>query len=210
MAAVPHNNLREQLQRHSARGALRAAPPPARDRPPGFTFKKAPRGLGAAAVLRDKDVNISLALPASAPPHAKAPPRDCVPWDDIDDFDLSGIEKKFCRPPLVSPKGLRAPVKEPPRPGPSPAPRGSPGTPGPGGGGEAAAEAEPRPCSQRSVICLEDSAAGPGCGERDAAEPRRDAGSAGARPAWKRGSVLPVQEQQLLMYCSYKCMAFLK
>ncbi|XP_064578534.1 recQ-like DNA helicase BLM isoform X2 [Zonotrichia leucophrys gambelii] len=223
MAAVPQNNLREQLQRHSARGALRAAPPPARDRPPGFTFKKAPRGLGAAAVLRDKDVNISLALPASAPPHAKAPPRGCVPaspaapaarpasaapagkagsapapgpgsaagpvisfgdeWDDIDDFDLSGIEKKFCRPPLVSPKGLRAPVKEPPRPGPSPAPRGSPGTPGPGGGGEAAAEAEPRPCSQSSVICLEDSAAGPGCGDLDAAEPRRDAGSAGARPA---------------------------
>ncbi|XP_071297176.1 recQ-like DNA helicase BLM isoform X1 [Agelaius tricolor] len=237
MAAVPQNNLREQLRRHSARGALRAAPP-ARDRPPGFTFKKAPRGLGAAAVLRDKDVNTSLVLPASAPPDAKAPPRGCVPacappaapgarpastapagkagsapgpgsapapgsaagpvitigdeWDDIDDFDLSGIEKKFCRPPLVSPKGPRAPGREPPRPGPRPAPRGSPGTPGPGGGGagEAAAEAEPRPCSQRSVICLEDSApgsggsaAGPGSGEPAAAEPRRDAGSAGARPA---------------------------
>lgn len=34
MAAVPQNNLREQLRLHSARGALRAAPPPARDRPP--------------------------------------------------------------------------------------------------------------------------------------------------------------------------------
>ncbi|XP_059714786.1 recQ-like DNA helicase BLM isoform X2 [Haemorhous mexicanus] len=227
MAAVPQNNLREQLRRHSAREALRAPPPPARDRPPGFTFKKAPRGLGAAAVLRDKDVNTSLALPASAPA-----PRGCVPacapaaapgarpasaapagkagpgsrsaagsgcaaspgsaagpvitiddeWDDIDDFDLSGIEKRFSRPPVVSPKGLRAAGREPPRPSPRPA--------GPGGGGEAAAEAEPRPCSQRSVICLEDSdpsgqssAAGLGCGERAAAEPPRDAGSAGARPA---------------------------
>uniref|UniRef100_A0A8U8C0Z5 RecQ-like DNA helicase BLM n=1 Tax=Geospiza parvula TaxID=87175 RepID=A0A8U8C0Z5_GEOPR len=205
MAAVPQNNLREQLRRHSARGALHRGSSPCR----GFTFKKAPQGLGAAAVLRDKDVNTSLALPASAPPDAKAPPRGCVPacagpgpgpgsaagpvitigdeWDDIDDFDLSGIEKKFCRQPLVSPKGLRAPGREPPRPSPRPAPRGSPGTPGPGSGGEAAAEAEPRPCSQRSVICLEDSAPGSGssaarlgCGEPAAAEPRRDAGSAGA------------------------------
>lgn len=189
MAAVPQNNLREQLQRHSARGALRAPAPP-RDRPPlvpragsgagrlqrpgsdggsshcrGFTFKKAPRGLAAASVLRDKDVNTSLALPASALPDKKAPAWGCVPsrssgpqpagaprapaaapeaskgpavpgaragsavparkagpgsaadpciiigdeWDDIDDFDLSGIEKKFSRPPVLSPKGLRAP-----------------------------------------------------------------------------------------------------
>uniref|UniRef100_A0A8C3RES6 RecQ-like DNA helicase BLM n=1 Tax=Cyanoderma ruficeps TaxID=181631 RepID=A0A8C3RES6_9PASS len=254
MAAVPQNNLREQLRRHSARGALRAPAPP-RDRPPGFTFKKAPRGLAAAAVLRDKDVNTSLARPASAPPDRKAPswgcaaPRSpdprpaCAPpgsaeaakgpatpgagaasaapaakagpgsaggpvitigdeWDDIDDFDLSGIEKKFSRPPVVSPKGLRAPRKEPPRPSPRPGPPGSPGAAaedaGPGGGrGEAAAEAEQRPCSQSSVICLEDSAPGGGSpaagpGPREApAQPARDADSAGAGTAAGLG-----QEQQ--------------
>ncbi|XP_053843877.1 recQ-like DNA helicase BLM isoform X1 [Vidua macroura] len=235
MAAVPQNNLREQLRRHSARGALRAPGPP-RDRPPGFTFKKAPRGLGAAAVLRDKDVNASLALPASAPPDAKAPPRGCVPprspgprpacappspagpakspaapgarpagaapagnagsaagpvitigdeWDDIDDFDLSGIERKFSRPPVVSPRGPPARRREPPRPSPGPAPRGSPGAAGPGG-----AEAEPRPCSQRSAICLEDpaprsgsSAAEPGGGAGAPAEPARHADGGAARPA---------------------------
>ncbi|XP_066052431.1 recQ-like DNA helicase BLM isoform X2 [Chamaea fasciata] len=186
MAAVPQNNLREQLRRHSARGALRAPGPP-RDRPPGFTFKKAPRGLAAAAVLRDKDVNTSLVPPASAPPDRKAPAWGCAPpdppeaapgaragpvitigdeWDDIDDFDLSGIEKKFSRPPVVSPKGLRAPRKEPPRPSPGPGPPGCPG-------------AEQRPGSQSSVICLEEPApsggspaAGPG--------PRESPSAAGA------------------------------
>ncbi|NWV95608.1 BLM protein, partial [Machaerirhynchus nigripectus] len=204
MAAVPQNNLREQLQRHSARGALRAPAPP-RDRPPGFTFKKAPRGLAAASVLRDKDVNTSLALPASALSDRKAPAWGCVPsrspgpqpacaprapaavpeaskgpavpgaragsavpagragpgsaagpviigdeWDDIDDFDLSGIEKKFSRPPVLSPKGLRAPRKDPPRPSPRPVSAGSPGSAGedagPGSRGEEAApEAGARP-----------------------------------------------------------------
>ncbi|XP_064245774.1 recQ-like DNA helicase BLM isoform X2 [Passer domesticus] len=235
MAAVPQNNLREQLRRHSARGALRAPAPPPRDRPPGFTFRKAPRGL--AAVLRDKDVNTSLAAPAAAPPAAKAPPRGCVPprspgppparappspaeaaegpaapgarpasaapagnagpgpaagpaitigdeWDDIDDFDLSGIERKFCRAAVVSPRGLRAAGREPPRPGPGPgpgpgpAPRGAPAAPGPAGGSAAAPQPERSPCSQRSVICLEDSAA----------QPARDAGSAGARPGNAAGA----------------------
>ncbi|XP_056356006.1 recQ-like DNA helicase BLM [Oenanthe melanoleuca] len=118
MAAVPHNNLREQLRRHSARGALRAPAPP-RDRPPGFTFKRAARGLAAAAVLRDKDVNAppagraaarGCALPPSPAPSPGPSPGPAIAsgeqWDDIDDFDLSGIEK-FCRPPVVSPKGLR-------------------------------------------------------------------------------------------------------
>ncbi|XP_054693357.1 recQ-like DNA helicase BLM isoform X1 [Grus americana] len=73
MAAVPQNNLREQLRLHSARGAL-SKPPPPRLRPPGFTFKKTspagaqPRGLCAAAALRDKDVNTSLPAAGSAPP----------------------------------------------------------------------------------------------------------------------------------------------
>ncbi|NXE41652.1 BLM protein, partial [Ptilorrhoa leucosticta] len=249
MAAVPQNNLREQLQRHSARGALRAPAPP-RDRPPGFTFKKTPRGLAAASVLRDKDVNTSLALPASALPGRKAPAWGCVPsrspgpqpacaprgpaaapeaskgpavpgaragsavpagkagpasaagpciiigdeWDDIDDFDLSGIEKKFSRPPVLSPKELRAPRKDPPRPSPRPAPPGSPGRAeedaGPGScGGEAAPESEQRPCSQQSLICLGDlapcsgnTAAGDGLWEESPADPLRDADRAGAHP----------------------------
>ncbi|XP_030137816.4 recQ-like DNA helicase BLM isoform X2 [Taeniopygia guttata] len=204
MAAVPQNNLREQLRRHSARGALRAPGPP-RDRPPGFTFRKAPRGL---AVLRDKDVNTSLALPAAAPPDsAKAPPRGCAPapgarpasaapagkpgpgpvitigdeWDDIDDFDLSGLERRLSGPPGGPPARRR----EPPLPSPGPAPRGSPGA---GGTGGAAAEAEPGPCSQSSVICLEDSApsapsAPSAAAEEAPPEPARDADSGGARPA---------------------------
>ncbi|NWV68813.1 BLM protein, partial [Malurus elegans] len=221
MAAVPQNNLWEQLQRHSARGALRTPAPP-RDRPPGFTFKKAPRGFAAASVSRDPDVNTSLAALSSAVPDRKAPSWGCVPprspdpqpacappapaaapevskapaapgaragsavpagkagpgsaagsvitigdeWDDIDDFDLSGIEKKFSRPPVVSPKGVRAPHKDPPRPSPRPAPapappdspRGAGEGAGPGSrSGEAAPEAEQQSCSQQSVICLEDS-----------------------------------------------------
>ncbi|NXE95789.1 BLM protein, partial [Menura novaehollandiae] len=209
----------------------------------GFTFKKAPRDLAASSVLRDKDVNTSLAAPAPALPDRKAPtwgrapPRSpglqpaCAPpapaaapeaskspavpgaragnggpagkagpgpaavpvitigdeWDDIDDFDLSGIEKKFSRPPVLSPKGLRAPRKDPPRPRPRPAPPGSPGSAGedagPGsrsaaGRGEAAPEAEQRRWSQESLICLEDSApcsgntaAGDGLWEDSPADP---------------------------------------
>ncbi|XP_051652801.1 recQ-like DNA helicase BLM isoform X1 [Manacus candei] len=220
MAALPQNNLREQLRLHSARGALTAlrTPGPPRDRPPGFTFKKARGGLAAASALRDKDVNTSLAAPAATParkppawgreplpspgrPPARAPPAAApeapagpaaragsgapagkagpgaaaLPavtigdeWDDIDDFDLSGIER-FCRPPVLSPKGLRAPDKARPEP---------PGRPGPAGRGEAQPEAEPRPCSQQSVICLEDSPADLVL-EEDRAEPRPAAGAKG-------------------------------
>ncbi|XP_059679968.1 recQ-like DNA helicase BLM [Gavia stellata] len=235
MAAVPQNNLREQLQLHSARGAL-SKPPPPRHRPAGFTFKKTspagalprePRGLPAASALRDKDVNTSLAalasaLPASKEkrtqiqdffgPHGRAlQPARASPalpasreaskgpaasgkgsvteglrgaagpgpaagpvitvgdeWDDIDDFDLSGMEKKYCRPPLLSPKGQRAACKASQRSDPRlDQPPGSPGTAGDAMGprsrsaserGEASAEAEQQPSSQQSVICLEDSA----------------------------------------------------
>ncbi|XP_049669482.1 recQ-like DNA helicase BLM isoform X1 [Accipiter gentilis] len=186
MAAVPQNNLREQLQLHSARSAL-SKPLPPRNRPAGFTFKKTslagalprePRGLSAASALREKDVNTSLValtspLPASkdkktqiqdffpvaASPRGQglepdcvsptlarsqevsevpvasgkrsvteglwgAPAREAVPspvagavitiedeWDDMDDFDLSRIEKKYCRPPVLTPKGQRASCK---------------------------------------------------------------------------------------------------
>ncbi|NWI97616.1 BLM protein, partial [Pitta sordida] len=72
-------------------------------------------------------------------------------WDDIDDFDLSGVEK-FCRPPVLSPKGLRAPGKALSQPCPRPQP----------GPGPASPAAEPLPLSQQSLVCIEDSA--PGCG----------------------------------------------
>ncbi|XP_063170119.1 recQ-like DNA helicase BLM [Candoia aspera] len=65
MAALPHNNLREQLQRHSARGALgpRAAPKP---RPAGFIFRKmdslndcTPGCMGGTKYLALKEKNIN-------------------------------------------------------------------------------------------------------------------------------------------------------
>ncbi|KAK2539541.1 hypothetical protein Q9966_005257 [Columba livia] len=67
MAAVPLNNLREQLRLHSARGGLGKAAPP-RPRPTGFTFKKlSPAGRApAAGALRDKDVNAALGPGAPA------------------------------------------------------------------------------------------------------------------------------------------------
>ncbi|XP_027762300.1 basic proline-rich protein-like [Empidonax traillii] len=201
MAALPQNNLREQLRLHSARGALTAlrAPGPPRDRPPGFTFKKARGGSAAASVLRDKDVNTSLAAPA-APPAGKAPACGSEPprstgsaapagkagpgpavtigdeWDDIDDFDLSGIER-FWRPPFLPPKGPRAPGKAGPEP---------PGCGGPAGA-EAPPEAEPRPLSQRSVICLEDSPPGLALDE-DTAEPHPAAGAEGVGGQEPRGA----------------------
>ncbi|NXF45180.1 BLM protein, partial [Oceanites oceanicus] len=235
MAAVPQNNLREQLQLHSARGALNKPPPP-RHRPAGFTFKKTspagalprePRGLPAASALRDKDVNTSLAalasslpaskdkktqiqdfFPAVASPHGRgleplfarsrggskgpaasgkrsvgeglrgAPAREAGPgpaagpvriedeWDDIDDFDLSGIEKKYCRPPVLSPKGQQAACeasqRSNPRLGEPPgSPHGTVGDTGPRSHaalecGETSPEAEQPSLSQQSVICLQD------------------------------------------------------
>ncbi|NXO59896.1 BLM protein, partial [Aramus guarauna] len=245
MAAVPQNNLREQLRLHSARGAL-SKPAPPRLRPPGFTFKKTspfgaqPPGLSsssssaaAAAALRDKDVNTSLPAPGSALPASRdrktliqdffpaaasprgrglrpgcagaalarrreaargpaasgpgsvteglpgAPARQAGPlvaagddWDDIDDFDLSGMEKQYCRARVLSPKGQRAPRKA--SHGSPPRPPGSPGTPGHGsapdghgaaGRGETSPEPERRPLSQQSLICLEDLAP---CGDNRA------------------------------------------
>ncbi|XP_021262909.1 Bloom syndrome protein isoform X2 [Numida meleagris] len=141
MAAVPQNNLREQLRLHSARSALSKVPP-ARSRPAAFTFRKTHSPAAGPAALRDKDVNTSLgpggaarpkelragplgsrpALPGpagSSGPVPGAPPCPVpVPgpaasvgdeWDDMDDFDLSGFEKKFSRPAVLSPKGPRTP-----------------------------------------------------------------------------------------------------
>uniref|UniRef100_A0A8C3J0L0 RecQ-like DNA helicase BLM n=1 Tax=Calidris pygmaea TaxID=425635 RepID=A0A8C3J0L0_9CHAR len=200
----------------------------------GFTFKKtSPAGgpprehrvLPAASALREKDVNTSLAAPASPLPASKdkktqiqgffpvasggcslqpgpvlARPQEASggpvasgrrsvseglrgtpaprpvaavavgdEWDDIDDFDLSGIEKKYCRPPVLSPKGQRATCKASQRPEPrrDELPGSSPGAVGRGtpGRGETSPEAEQQPSSQQSVICLEDSAP---CGDNKA------------------------------------------
>ncbi|XP_061232641.1 recQ-like DNA helicase BLM [Neopsephotus bourkii] len=187
MAAPPQNNLREQLQRHSARGALSAPPP--RHRPAGFTFKKtSPGGGRVPAALRDKDVNTS--LPTLAPAGSSAPVpgvfpvahgRDREPagagagpralsrvaavrsvpkggpvitiedeWDDIDDFDLSAIEKRHCPGPLLSRSGQRGSGQAPPGRVPGPAEDARP-------------RASPKPSSQQSLICVED--AGP-CGSQ--------------------------------------------
>ncbi|NXI39244.1 BLM protein, partial [Galbula dea] len=230
MAALPQNNLREQLQLHSARGAL-SKPPPPRQRPAGFTFKRLslpstlprePRGLLTSSALRDKDVNTSLAVPTSSLPASKNKQtqiQDFIPaasaaalhggglqsadaspgpgrsqevprcpvasgrrsgpeglraapgpviaiedeWDDIDDFDLSGIEKKYCRPPVLPSKGQQVSSAASQRTTPClDKPLGSPGTVGDDHGAsrhrETSPEAEQRPLSQQSLICLEDSA----------------------------------------------------
>ncbi|XP_040426146.1 Bloom syndrome protein [Cygnus olor] len=218
MAAVPHNNLWEQLQLYSARGAL-SKPPPARSRPGGFTFKKpAPCGRerSGSSALRDKDVNAAPAggqrrrpaepfpaggcgpttapaalcpgpcpasrrpaeepvgagrRPLAAPGRAGGPPPPGEPpvaaddeWDDMDDFDLSGIEKRFSKPAVLSPKGQRAACKAPRRPSSridklSETVNGDAASPKPGAWepkGTPPAEEEQH-SSQGSVICLGDS-----------------------------------------------------
>ncbi|NXI95404.1 BLM protein, partial [Psophia crepitans] len=97
-------------------------------------------------------------------------------WDDIDDFDLSGIEKRYCRAAVLSPKGQRASCK---------APCGSPPA-----SGETSLEADQRPLSQQSLICLEDlpphssaSAAGGGLWEDLAADIVVDDDGEEAHPA---------------------------
>lgn len=84
-------------------------------------------------------------------------------WDDMDDFDLSGIEKRFSKPALLSPKDQRAACRAPPRP--SSCADKLPGTvngdavsPKPGAWepkGAPPAEEE-QPSSQGSVVCLGD------------------------------------------------------
>ncbi|XP_035192061.1 Bloom syndrome protein [Oxyura jamaicensis] len=215
MAAVPHNNLWEQLQLHSARGAL-SKPPPARSRPGVFTFKKPTpcgRERSGSSALRDKDVNAAPAggqrrrpaepfpvrgcgpatVPAALCPGPvprrtaeetngagrrplAAPARDGGPaplgggpvavddeWDDMDDFDLSGIEKRFSKPAVLSPKCQRAACKAPQRPSShvnklSGAVNGNAASPKPGSWepkGTPPAEEEQH-SSQGSVICLGD------------------------------------------------------
>ncbi|NXT59309.1 BLM protein, partial [Pluvianellus socialis] len=121
-------------------------------------------------------------------PRGAPAPRPAVTvgdeWDDIDDFDLSAIEKKYCRAPLLSP---RAPAVSPRAPraackasqGSGPRPDEPPGSSCRTGGNETgprchgaaerrepSAEAERPPSSQQSVICLEDAA--PCSGDRPA------------------------------------------
>ncbi|NXJ83944.1 BLM protein, partial [Trogon melanurus] len=82
-------------------------------------------------------------------------------WDDIDDFDLSRVDKRYGRPPVFPPKGPRGSCAASQRSDPLPEERrGSPGTPGGDAGprtigdtspacGDASAEAEHRPASQQ-------------------------------------------------------------
>ncbi|XP_072201596.1 recQ-like DNA helicase BLM [Excalfactoria chinensis] len=175
MAAVPQNNLREQLRLHSARGALSKAPP-ARSRPAAFTFRR----THSPAALRDKDVNTSLGSvfrpkdPRVGPPAARPPlpgpagSSESRPgslpvslsgpaastgdeWDDMDDFDLSGFEKKLSRPAVPSPKGPRTPQ------GPGPCVSRARGDAGPQQHGAEVGASQGS--SQNSLICLGDAGA---------------------------------------------------
>ncbi|NXW62620.1 BLM protein, partial [Eurystomus gularis] len=98
-------------------------------------------------------------------------------WDDIDDFDLSGIEKKYCRAPVLSPKAQPASraASQKSNPGLDEASQSSPGSPRTTGGDHSASEhretspeAKERPSSQQSLVCLEDSA--PCSGDKAAGE----------------------------------------
>ncbi|XP_045866383.1 Bloom syndrome protein [Meles meles] len=77
MAAVPQNNLQEQLERHSAR-KLSNKLSPSKPKPSGFTFKKKITSANNVSVtsvsvvktpvLNDKDVNVGEAFSFSGPP----------------------------------------------------------------------------------------------------------------------------------------------
>ncbi|NXP46367.1 BLM protein, partial [Heliornis fulica] len=129
------------------------------------------------AVLRDRDVNASPVPearnprtqrscpavprgPSGGPAASEGPPGAPCPaavrdeWDDMDDFDLSAVEK----------------YRTAARPGPQPRRAGLPGSPGGDGPAVgdrgAVGEASPRPASQQSLICLDHSSPG-GPGEAE-------------------------------------------
>lgn len=99
--------------------------------PAALRDKDVNTSLGSGGVARPKDLRVGPpgarpALPgpagssgptAGAPPGSvsvslpSAGPAACTgdEWDDMDDFDLSGFEKKFSRPAVLSPKGPRTP-----------------------------------------------------------------------------------------------------
>ncbi|XP_054243696.1 recQ-like DNA helicase BLM [Indicator indicator] len=153
MAALPQNNLQEQMQLHSARGAL-SKPAPPRHRPASQEVSK-----GQVCPVTRTASEGPRCTPSPAPGPVIAIEDE---WDDIDDFDLSRIEK-YCRPPVLSPKGQQVS---------SAALQRSdlqldktPGSPGTVGGdhdalewGETLLEAEHLPSSQQSVICIGDAA----------------------------------------------------
>lgn len=137
-----------------------SAPAPAALCPGSCPVPRRPAEGAIAAVRRP------LAAPGKAggPPPLGAPPVAADDeWDDMDDFDLSGIEKRFSKPALQTPKGQRAACKAPPRPS-SRADKlpgtvnGDTASPKPGAWepkGTRPAEEE-QPSSQGSVVCLGD------------------------------------------------------
>ncbi|NXE81335.1 BLM protein, partial [Cochlearius cochlearius] len=165
-SSLPASKDRTQIQgffpvASAARGLEPACASPALAR--SQEASKGPAGSGKRSVTEGL-----CGAPAREPP-APAPLVTVEDeWDDIDDFDLSGIEKKFGRPPVLSPKGQRGACKASQRPAPRRGePLGSPGAvsddTGPRGRGasqcgESSPGADQRPLSQQSLICLEDSA----------------------------------------------------
>ncbi|NXG69659.1 BLM protein, partial [Baryphthengus martii] len=87
-------------------------------------------------------------------------------WDDIDDFDLSGIEKKYSRAPVPSPRGQPASrlASQRSNPGPDPLSQSSPGSAGTVGDGHGASEREGSSLSNNIPALL--SGAVGGSGER--------------------------------------------
>ncbi|NXV48094.1 BLM protein, partial [Uria aalge] len=165
--------------------ALASALPVAKDKKPQIQdfFPVVSGGCGVQpgpALARPREVSggpaasgqrsVSEGLRGAPAPRPAAAPVVAIgdDWDDIDDFDLSGIEKKYCRPPVLSPKGQRATCKASQRPDPRlDEPPGSSSTVGQDTGlhsrsspehRETSPVAEQQPSSQQSVICLEDSA----------------------------------------------------
>ncbi|KFO73768.1 hypothetical protein N303_08277, partial [Cuculus canorus] len=90
-------------------------------------------------------------------------------WDDIDDFDLSGIDKKYGRAQVLPAKGQRASHKGTQNVEPHlEQSLCSPGNPGdgiaPGSHRDSSPEPESLPVSQQSLICLDS----PSCGDSKA------------------------------------------
>ncbi|NXC14654.1 BLM protein, partial [Corythaeola cristata] len=77
---------------------------PALRRPPEVSGGPAPSGKSGVTE------GVSGAAPRGPGPAPAAPPVVTIEdeWDDIDDFDLSGTNKKHGRPPVLSPHGHRA------------------------------------------------------------------------------------------------------
>ncbi|NWU96039.1 BLM protein, partial [Upupa epops] len=139
----------------------------------------APHGLPKGAPGHGRAAGGPRAAPAAAASSSSSIIHIEDEWDDIDDFDLSGMEKSYCRAPALTPKGQRGsgPASQQPDPRPDP-PAGSPAAvaedSGPPQRGRTSEEPEPLSLTQQSLICLEDSTP---CNGNQAAAPADPGGA---------------------------------